>query len=383
MRCIRNQRECNTCGRKNDSHVTHCEHCGTKLTFKRNSTLLLVGAVILILLPASSVAFIVLRPSSNHPTGATPTTGVAPTSSVTAVSRATPVNEENIGISDGSTTFYTSPDDLAPKQQAADDMKKSDVHDAIFSRDFLQAAYIAQKQCNDHTLHLIDANNTPLCPAGGKLLRLLIANSGSDPNKSVDVAQQIVQLAKADPTIVGVLGWTTSETTIKVLPILQQKQLPVVTASNAGDALSGQPGFFRTGSPISAQMPLIQQYISTQLNPQNMVIFDHNSDTYYSRELANSIHNQFPQSTEPIEYNAGDVQGTARLIKNADVVVMATNNVQDLVTLLKSDIPADANMNPHLKVFTGGTGYELVEAGQSHLPNYNRVVFCTPTFPDV
>jgi len=348
------------------------------------------------------------------------------------------VNGEDIGISDGSATFYTNPDDVEQKKLAADYMKNGDVPRAIqqwqaasksatndaephiyledqtvlesyklhhtpyitivigvmfspkavdgFSNDFLQAAYVAQKECNDNRLHLIDANNTPLCPSGGKMLRLLIANSGSDPSESTEVAKQIVQAAKADSTIVGVLGWPTSETTLKVIPILQPMHLPIITASNASDELDRETDFFRTGSPVSDQMSLIDFYISKKLNPQNMVIFYHRGDTSYSGELASSVYRQFPHSTQPIAYdalNSHDPQATAEQIGNADVVFMATNAVEDLKTLLTVDIPKDTHLNPDLKVFTGGTGYELVEAGLSNPPNYKRVSFCTPTFPDI
>ncbi len=429
MRFIHQKRACPNCGDKNGT--SPCIRCGTVLPPQKNRTMFIIIAVALVLLAVFSLAYTLLRSLPPPVPILTPVPSPSVTASINNGIGVKQVNGEDIGISDGNATFYTSPDDLEQKKLAADYMKKGHVPDAIkqwteasqiatndaepliyiedqhvldshkpyitivigvalspkkvdgFSRDFLQAAFFRQKECNDHTLHLIDANKTLLCPSDGKMLRLLIANSGSDPSESKGVAQQIVQAAKADPTIVAVLGWTTSETTVNVIPILQQRQLPIITASNAGDALSGQPDFFRTGSPISAQIPLIKSYISTKLNPQHMVIFDHNSDTYYSRELANSLHNQLPQSTPPIEYNASNPQAIAKQINDADVVFMATNNVQDLVTLLRDDIPADANLNANLKVFTGGTGYELVEAGQSNLPNYNRVIFCTPTFPDI
>src|SRR5262249_14674141 len=63
-------------------------------------------------------------------------------------------------------------------------------------RDNLQGAYVAQKSFNDGLqLH------------NGVLVRLLIANSGSNAADTKKVAQQIVQLSHENQAFVGVMGW--------------------------------------------------------------------------------------------------------------------------------------------------------------------------------
>ena len=73
-------------------------------------------------------------------------------------------------------------------------------------RDDLQGAYVAQKEFNDGSkLH------------GGVQVRLLIANAGSKTDYVSNVTQQIAQLAQADKTFAGVMGWPFSSYTVSAI----------------------------------------------------------------------------------------------------------------------------------------------------------------------
>jgi hypothetical protein len=146
-----------------------------------------------------------------------------------------------------------------------------------FSRDHLQAAYIAQKECND---------NPQLF--GGKMLRLLIAKSGSNPDNVRIIAQEIVKVAKKDKTIVGIQSWPTSLMTLNAVTILASAHLPIVGADTASDALTGiSPYFFRVGASSSESTPLKVNYIEKQLSPQHLVIFRDHTEPFSSNSAAN------------------------------------------------------------------------------------------------
>ena len=189
-----------------------------------------------------------------HPLGQSTNPGATPTINTTAtalpakgIGTITAPDGESIGISDGTVAFATGGPGGSFKMQAADKLKARDTvsaqslwHSALTSdsgdaesliyledqhvlnahvtsntpyvtivvatmmtgdnasvgHDNLQGAYITQKEFNDSSQL-----------AGGTLVRLLVANSGNDKLYANTVAQQIVLLAKADPTFVGVMGW--------------------------------------------------------------------------------------------------------------------------------------------------------------------------------
>lgn len=252
-----------------------------------------------------------------------------------------------------------------------------------FSRGILQGAYIAQMQVNrDPRL------------AGGKKLRLLIARSGSNIDKDKatanlqDVAHQVVRAAQFDKTIVGVQGWTNSETTANAIKILEDAHLPIVAPNATSDNFTSiSPYFFRVLASNKAHATLIAPYIERQLKAQRLVIFRDLGETY-SSTLSEALLEQFAKD----RYRTASVQDfqtankdglLAQKVQNAltaynpDLLYIITNTVGDVTTLLNS-IP---DGYPDLKVFTGGAGYRLVQADTK--PNgYGRLLLSVTAFPD-
>src|SRR5712691_871474 len=189
---------------------------------------------------------------------------------------------EYIGISDGTFAFDTNRPDGNAKRQAADRLKAGDVAGAqslwqsglqqdtsdaealiyledqrvlasgnphvtfvvgtIISgdnvgvgHDDLQGAYVAQKEFND-SFRLPNSVQ----------VRLLIANAGNVPTNATMVAQQIVQAAQHDKTIVGVMGWPFSSHTLNAVKILAAAGIPLVSETASSDLLTKiSPYFFR------------------------------------------------------------------------------------------------------------------------------------------
>ncbi len=251
-----------------------------------------------------------------------------------------------------------------------------------YSRDYLQAAYVAQKEFNDG-LKLPD----------GIKVRLLIAKSGSDPQRSADIAQQIVKAAQSDKTIVGVMGWTTSATSVDTVPILAKAHIPMVAAGVASDQLTGiSPYFFRVGPPNSVTVKLLTKYIELKLHPRHIVLFEDPTESY-SQSLAQAFAAQYTADgygnllAPTVTFKTGGP--TATLSQSMldvlhqpqvpDVIVFTSNNVNDMTTVLNT-IP-DTPQYAQLKVAMGIAGYEVTESDKP-FKGYNRLIFASAAFPD-
>src|SRR6266700_2280122 len=260
-----------------------------------------------------------------HPLGQSTNPGTTPTINTTAttlpakgIGTITAPDGESIGISDGTVAFATGGPGGSAKMQAADKLKAGDTvaaqslwHSALTSdsgdaesliyledqrvlnahvtsntgfyapyvtivvatmmtgdnasvgHDDLQGAYVAQKEFNDDSQL-----------AGGTLVRLLVANSGNDKLYADTVAQQIVLLAKADPTFVGVMGWPFSSRAEVALQTLAKAHIPMVSQTASDDALTGaSPYFFRVAPANKRQAVLGAKYAEQSLHAKTAVAF--------------------------------------------------------------------------------------------------------------
>src|SRR6266487_1059187 len=236
---------------------------------------------------------------------------------------------EYIGISDGTFAFDTNRPDGNLKRQAADKLKGNDVGSAqslwlsglqqdtsdaealIYledqrvlnsanphitlvvgtmitgdnigvGRDDLQGAYIAQKEFNDGFKL---PNNVQVV--------LLVANSGNDATYATTVAQQIVQAARQDPTIVGVMGWPFSSRAINTVKVLAAARIPMVSQTASSDLLTQvSPYFFRVAPSNNGQAIAGARYAEQVLHARNVALFVDASDAY-SSSLAADFSRQF------------------------------------------------------------------------------------------
>jgi len=134
----------------------------------------------------------------------------------------------------------------------------------------LQGAYVVQKEYNDGFKLL-----------GGTQVRLLVASSGSQTADATTVANQIVQVAKTDPTFVGVTGWPLSDPTLAVVKVLNKAHIPMVSSSTADELTGISPYFFRVVVPSKIQAAVGVKYAEQALHATRAVVFTdlHNSFT--------------------------------------------------------------------------------------------------------
>ncbi len=385
----------------------------------------LLVAVLLLLLTlilGSIFAFAGSRNAGTHNTGnnkqSTPTAAPATVRGVGV----TEINNEAIGIGDGSFAFDTGRSDGRYKQQAVDRFKQNgndpgsvialldtalqhDSNDAealiyredmrVISsgqpyvtfvvatmltgdptligvgRDDLQGAYVAQKEYNDNaTLQ------------GGVRVRLLIANSGSQTSYTDQVARQIVQLAKDDPTFIGVMGWPYSSRTVAAIKTLTQANIPLVSQTSSSDELTGiSPYFFRVAPANKIQGIVGARYAEHTLNAKTAVLFVDPSDTY-SQSLAQDFAQQFQADGNKIlateDYTKGQADTIAARVADAAShhpdIIYFSGYANDVDTLLSNP------QSGSVPVMGGDALYEL--SGYPNSGGLKRLRFTTFAYPD-
>ncbi|HLZ63421.1 MAG TPA: bifunctional serine/threonine-protein kinase/ABC transporter substrate-binding protein [Ktedonosporobacter sp.] len=390
---------------------------------RRTSPWLIALIVILLLLLVSGGGFAVanaLHTSSLFKGSATVTTGGVTGNGIGV----TKVGNENIGISDGTFAFDTQRLDGSLKQQAALQLKQhsNDINpvisllsqatsqdsndaealiyredlqivnsgspyvtvvvgtmlsgdNAILSvgRDDLQGAYIAQKEFNDGSkLH------------GGVKVRLLVASTGSQSSYTNQVAQQVVQLAKSDPTFVGVMGWPYSSRSVNAVPVLSKAHIPMVSQTASSDALTNvSPYFFRVAPSNQSEAIAGAQYAEQNLHVKNAALFYDPADAY-SQSLAQDFKQKFTADGNSIaveeKYTVGKPDTLPAALQDAlqhnpDSIYFSGYS-NDVSTLLV-DLPAG-----NMPVMGGDALYELGGYTSSARPSFSRLRFTAFSYPD-
>ncbi|MBX5450851.1 ABC transporter substrate-binding protein [Thermogemmatispora sp.] len=241
----------------------------------------------------------------------------------------------------------------------------------------LQGAYLAQKEYN----------------SGGKLggglqVRLLIANSGGNSLFATTVAQQIVQAARADKTIVGIMGWPYSSRALNALPILAQAHLPMVSETASSDLLTGRSPYFFRVCPSDHQQGLIgADYSYQRLQARRVALFFDPADAY-SQSLATAFSTRYRSDGGSIvvseQYTVGKSGNLPALLRDAlmhqpDLIYFAGFSA-DVAGLLSS-LPTSGPF-AHLQVMGGDGLYLLQGYPKSARAGFLRLHFTAFAYPD-
>lgn len=372
-----------------------------KNKLRRNALLI---ALLLVLLSSSLIYLLITLRRTPHVT--------YPGIGVTQLS-----NGEYIGISDGAFAFDTNRPDGDLKLQAADKLKMGDtegakelwqnaimkesndaealiylenqrildsghpyitfVVGALLSaslnstgRDTLQGAYVAQKEYND-------ASKLP----GGVQVRLLVLNAGSSPANTVPLALQIVQAARADASIVGVIGWPFTTSSRDAITQLASAHIPMVSATATDDFLTGiSPYFFRVIASNNRQAAIGAIYAEQQFHAKRAALFVDPTDAY-SQELATDFNRQFTGDGNTVvameNYTVGQVTTFSGLLQNAllarpDLIYFA--GYAGDADLLLASLPTSGPFM-HIQVIGGNALYG--QYSKSPQVNLSRLHFTT------
>ncbi|HET8846679.1 MAG TPA: ABC transporter substrate-binding protein, partial [Ktedonobacteraceae bacterium] len=333
---------------------------------------------------------------------------------------------ESIGISDGTFAFDTSRPDGSLKQQASAALKEGNTSqaqglwqqalsqetndaealiymenqrvlsggglhvtivvatmltgtDSGVGRDDLQGAYVAQKTYNDGAL------------LNGIGVVLLIANAGSDASNATAVAQQIVQAAKADSSIIGVMGWPFSGYVASTVNIFKDAHLPLISQTASSDLFTGiSPYFFRVCASNKAQGLAAAAYMKDKLQAKNIIVFTDPLNSYTS-SLTNDFTNQFTADGGTIlateKYTVGKAATISAALQDA---LKYTSPVPDMlyfagyasdISTLMVGLPTTGDWGK-VQIMGGDALYELSGYQSSAQINWNRLHFTSFTFPD-
>jgi serine/threonine protein kinase/ABC-type branched-subunit amino acid transport system substrate-binding protein len=333
---------------------------------------------------------------------------------------------EYIGISNGTFAFDTNRPDGNLKRQAADRLKAGDINGAeslwqsglamdtndaealIYledqqvlasgnpyvtlvvgtmitgdnvgvGRDDLQGAYVSQKQFNDGFK----------LPNNVQVL-LLIANSGNVATYATTVAQQIVQVAQQDHSIVGVMGWPFSSRTVDVVGTLAKAHIPLVSQTASSDQLTGaSPYFFRVAPSNKGQAIAGARYAEQVLHAHNVALFVDPADSY-SSSLATDFSQQFVADGNQIvvteNYTVGS-QGQGKLptflqdalSHNPDLIYFSGYSTD--ISVLLTNLPTTGPY-ANLQILGGDALYEVNGYSTSAHVNFTRLRFTAFAYPD-
>jgi ABC-type branched-subunit amino acid transport system substrate-binding protein len=209
----------------------------------------------------------------------------------------------------------------------------SRVDDAGTSRGALQGAFTAQKECNEQNKQ----NNAKT------QIVLMIANVGGNrSSKSAEfVADQIVDQASKDPTIVGIMGWLYSADSLNVNHQLKKRNshLPMVSPSSSTDELEGRSNFFRVGHKNRELASVAADFVlNTKQKKRIAILYD--QTTSYGNTLKDDFAKDLPNNMagSPASFTRGDSKAvqdalTNVLAQNPDAIFFAGYE-SDLFNLL-------------------------------------------------
>ena len=333
---------------------------------------------------------------------------------------------EYIGLSNGSFAFDTARLDGVTKQQGADKLRAGDVgtalslwHEAVtrdtndaealiyledqrvlssgkpyvtlvvgtmdtgtyvsLGRDDLQGAYIAQKEYN---------NGQKL--SGKFLVRLLVASTGNDKAYADIVAKQIVQAAKTDSSIVGVMGWPYSSRTLNVIQTLTDAHIPIVSQMASSVLLTGvSPYFFRIVPPDSTQAATGAVFTENTLHAKAAALFIDPSDAY-SVSIGNAFRQKFEGDGNHVvateHYTVGKPSTVAATLQDAllhtpDVIYFA--GLADDANALLAHLPTQGQF-AQIKVVGGDGLYSIGSYSKDAVvqQNFHRLCFSAFAYAD-
>ncbi len=387
---------------------------------------LLLFVIVIVLLGALAFGALNLLRGQNQGQGINTPTPISTAATSNGIGAIKAADGETIGISDGTVAFDTSRPGGAFKQQAAQKLAQHDTSGAEVSwsqavstdtndaesliyledqrvlasgnpyitivvatmlsgdsgtvsvgRDDLQGAYVAQKEFNDGSK----------LPNGVKV-RLLIASSGSKTDYANTVAQQIVKLAHADKTFVGVMGWPFSSRAFSVVNVLKQAHIPMISQTASSDQLTGiSPYFFRVAPPNQDQGIVGATYAEKVLQARSVALF-YDPANSYTKTLAQAFQKQFTTDGNQIvateTYTVGKPDNFVQLLNDAEThnpdLIYFSGYASDASVLL-TDLPTSGQFAT-LRVMGGDALYELGGYQSSSHAAGDRMRFTTFAYPD-
>jgi ABC-type branched-subunit amino acid transport system substrate-binding protein len=130
------------------------------------------------------------------------------------------------------------------------------------------------------------------------LLRILVANVGSQMRFGPQVAELLGRMVKADESIVGAVGFDQSrQPALETIDALSKVGLPMVASTLSADDIPGRsPLYFQVSPQNRREAAIAAQYAATELKPAQrkvMVVSPQDLGDTYSNNLRDDLHATF------------------------------------------------------------------------------------------
>jgi serine/threonine protein kinase/ABC-type branched-subunit amino acid transport system substrate-binding protein len=244
-------------------------------------------------------------------------------------------------------------------------------------RDDLQGAYVAQKSFNDASI----LNNSVL-------VRLLIANAGSNSQDTTTVAQQIVQLSSVDKHFVGVMGWPFSGYASIAISVLRPAQIPMISQTASSDALTAKSSYFFRVAPANERQGVEGANYTVQTLHATKAVLFYDPKNLYTQSLANAFSTQFTKDGKQIV--ATETYTVGKTTNYSQQIADAANNNPDLIYFsgyandaseLLKELPTTGPLAT-APIMGGDALYELGGYNSSLHAAASRLNFTTFAYPD-
>jgi ABC-type branched-subunit amino acid transport system substrate-binding protein len=245
------------------------------------------------------------------------------------------------------------------------------------TRSALQGAYIAQQDFNKRSTIK---------------LRLLLVNTGDDKNYLPIVAQQIASIVKSDPTVVGILGWQTSATTMNMTSDLYKDgvvNIPIVSQSASYDYLSQASSFIFQVAPLDQEQADVALTLTKMLGKTQAIVFMDPKNDLFSQNIGQDFEQGFTTTfhSTPIEEdftvdqtNAdsfyAELTDALKHVQHPDQLVVFFACTTNYDTTQFQDALARLGNAPSFPVIAGDAGYVAYPA------SYNRWYVLAYAFHD-
>ncbi|KYC38203.1 hypothetical protein WA1_38325 [Scytonema hofmannii PCC 7110] len=153
----------------------------------------------------------------------------------------------------------------------------------------------------------------------GRLLEIVIANDGNNPDQAKQIARQLVK----DESVLGIIGHSSSKMTQAALPVYKREGIPIVSSTSTANTLDGNV-FFRTAPPDETSAQTLAEY-AQRVALKKVVIFYNPNDPY-----SNSFREEFSKNFKDKE----------RIFRKVDLTDEKLNIEQELKDSVSQQVQA-------------------------------------------
>ncbi|MFC3510310.1 hypothetical protein ACFORO_09065 [Amycolatopsis halotolerans] len=242
----------------------------------------------------------------------------------------TRVDDQCVGVSDGTFTLFSPVDKEGTIQQveavvADQNRRAEELHQQHPERPYITLVDLEALTSSNGTAEGLTAERESLegfavaqsrqldaTAAAEPIVRMLIANGGKGMLQGAAVAKTLLEMAKQDPSIVGVVGLDMSSApTSETIRALGDAGIPVVAATLTADQLADQnPIYFQVAPQNRREAAVAAAFAAQRPGPRSLRVYYPDDDTdFYSANLRDDVLAAFKQKGFTVEARAFDGDG--------------------------------------------------------------------------